>query len=62
MNSGCSRIIGNAGHGSAVSLPQNNQSSSIKNVTIARLIVGKRHCRVLTVGNINSDVTGFDLI
>ncbi|WP_332953760.1 hypothetical protein [Microcoleus sp. AR_TQ3_B6] len=27
----------------AVSLPQNNQSSWIKDVTIARLIVGKRH-------------------
>ena len=30
----------NRGHGSAVSLP--------------RLIVGKRHCRVLTLGNIGS--------
>jgi hypothetical protein len=27
--------------------------------TIARLIVGKRHCRVLTFGNMNSDATGF---
>ncbi|WP_333119237.1 hypothetical protein [Microcoleus sp. SVA1_B3] len=29
-------------------------------VTIARLIVGTRHCRVLIAGNINSDTTGFD--
>ncbi|MEG4347317.1 hypothetical protein QUB70_29145 [Microcoleus sp. A003_D6] len=43
MNSGCTRTIGNAGHGNAVSLPQNNQSSSIKNVTIARLIVVQGH-------------------
>jgi len=28
----------------------------------ARLIVGKRHCRVLIVGNINSDATGIDII
>ncbi len=27
----------------------------------ARLIVGKRHCRLLIVGNINSDATGFDI-
>jgi hypothetical protein len=32
-----------------VSLPQNNQ-----------LIVGTRHCRVLILGKINSDATGFD--
>ncbi|NJS10422.1 MAG: hypothetical protein HC789_08585 [Microcoleus sp. CSU_2_2] len=31
-------MIGKSGHGNGVSLP--------------RLIVGKRHCRVLTVGNI----------
>ncbi|MFM9267839.1 hypothetical protein [Tychonema sp. BBK16] len=30
-----------------MSLPENNQSDSIADVTIARLIVGKRHCRVL---------------
>jgi hypothetical protein len=30
-------------------------------VTIARLIVGTRHCRVLTVGNINSNATGFEI-
>ena len=35
------------GHGSAVSLP--------------RLIVGRRHCRVLISGYINSDATGFDM-
>lgn len=34
----------------------------VPDVTIARLIVGKRHCRVLTLGNINSDATGFDII
>ncbi len=39
------------GHGNAVSLPQNN-----------RLIVGTRQCRVLTLGNINFDATGFDII
>ncbi|WP_333024446.1 MULTISPECIES: hypothetical protein [unclassified Microcoleus] len=33
----------------------------MKYVTVARLIVGTRHCRVLTVGNINSDATGFDI-
>ena len=27
----------------------------------SRLIVGTRHCRVLIVGNINSDATGFDI-
>jgi hypothetical protein len=54
-------MIGNSGHGNAVSLPQNNQSSSMRDVTIARLIVGKRHSRVLTVGNINSDATGLDM-
>ncbi len=35
-------------HGSAVSLP--------------RLIVGTRQCRVLISGYINSDATGFDMI
>ncbi len=25
------------------------------------IIVGTRHCRVLTVGNINTDATGFDI-
>jgi len=43
------------GHGNGVFLPQNNQSSSMKDVTIPRLFVGKRHRRALTVGNINSD-------
>ncbi len=38
----------NGGHGSAVSLPR-------------LIIVGTRHCRVLIVGNINSDATGFDI-
>jgi hypothetical protein len=33
----------------------------MRDVTIARLIVGKRHSRVLTVGNINSDATGFGI-
>jgi len=28
----------------------------------ARLIVGKRHCRVLILGYINSDATGIDII
>ena len=32
-----------------------------RDVTTAQLIVGKRHCRVLTLGNINSGVTGFDM-
>ncbi|MEG4202383.1 hypothetical protein QUA20_00385 [Microcoleus sp. Pol7_A1] len=52
---------GNGGHGNAVSLPQNNPSNSIRDVTIARLIVGKRHCRILILGNINSHATGFDI-
>lgn len=47
--------------------PQNNPSTGdgspaimlAEDVTTARLIVGKRHCRVLTLGNINSDATGF---
>lgn len=43
-------IINNRGHGNAVSLP------------IAGLTVGKRHCRVLISGNINSDASGFDII
>ncbi len=30
-------------------------------VSLPRLIVGKRHCRVLALGNINSDATGFDI-
>jgi hypothetical protein len=38
----------NGGHGNAVSLP--------------RLIVGTRYCRVLTVGYINSDTNGFDIM
>jgi len=42
------------GHGNAVSLPQNNHEHDLRDVTIARLIVGIRHCRVLTVGNIKS--------
>ena len=36
--------INEEGHGTAVSLPQ--------------LIVGKRHCRVLIMGNVNVDATG----
>ncbi|MCC3414216.1 MAG: hypothetical protein JGK24_12585 [Microcoleus sp. PH2017_29_MFU_D_A] len=38
---------GRRGDGDAVSLPQNNPSNSMTSVIIARLIVGKRHCRVL---------------
>ena len=53
--------IGNGGNGIAVSLPPNNHEHSMRDVTIARLIFGKRHCRVLTVGNINFDATGFDI-
>ena len=30
--------------------PQNNHEHSMRYVTITRLIVGKRHCRVLNVG------------
>ncbi|MEG4962294.1 MULTISPECIES: hypothetical protein [unclassified Microcoleus] len=56
-----SEMIGNGGHGNAVSLLQNNHQHSIRDLTIARLIVGKRHCRVLIVGNVNSDATGFDI-
>jgi hypothetical protein len=44
------------GNGKAVSLPQNNPSH-FQDVTIARLTVGKRHCRVLisaTLTNCNS--------
>ena len=37
------------GDGSAVSLPRNNRLESMINVTIDRLIVGKRHCRLLPV-------------
>ena len=37
------RTQGNSGHGNAVSLPQNNQSSSMKDVTIDRFIFRKRH-------------------
>ncbi len=52
------RKHGNGGHGSAVSLPQNNHEHSMRDVTIARLIVGKRHCRVLILGNITSGCIG----
>ncbi len=30
-------------------------------VITTQLIVGKRHCRILTLGNINSGVTGLDM-
>ncbi|MEG4499634.1 hypothetical protein QUB05_02690 [Microcoleus sp. F10-C6] len=30
-------------------------------MSLPRLIVGTRHCRVLTLGNINSDATGVDI-
>ena len=30
-------------------------------MSLPRLIVGTRHCRVLILGNINSDATGFDI-
>jgi hypothetical protein len=30
-------------------------------VSLPPLIVGTRHCRVLTVSNINSDATGVDI-
>ena len=43
-----SNLVSKLGHGNAVSLPQNNH-------------VGTRHCRVLISGNVNSDVTGFDV-
>ncbi len=48
------------GDGNAVSLPQHHQSS-FSDITIARLIVGKRHCRLLISGNINSDATEIDM-
>jgi hypothetical protein len=35
--------------------------SQLNDVTIAQLIVRTRQCRVLTVGNINSDATGCDI-
>ncbi|NJK67059.1 MAG: hypothetical protein HC789_00655 [Microcoleus sp. CSU_2_2] len=44
--------LSNGGHGIAVSLPQNDRNRDRRDLTIARLIVGKRHCRVLTAGNI----------
>ncbi len=52
--------IGNGGDGSAVSLPQNNPDRSMRYVTIAILIVGTRHCRLLILTN-NSDAAGFDI-
>ena len=56
------RQYGKGGHRTpAVSLSQNNQSSSMRDVTIARLLVGKRHCRVLIVSNSSSDITGFEI-
>ena len=33
--------------------------TEMRDVTIARLIVGKRHCRVLILGKINSFVLTF---
>ncbi|MEG3899285.1 MULTISPECIES: hypothetical protein [unclassified Microcoleus] len=41
----------NGGHGNAVSLPQNNHEYDLRDVTITRLIVGKRYCRVLAKMN-----------
>ncbi len=40
-------ICHSGGHGNAVSLPQNHQFSCTRYVTIAQLLVGKRHCRLL---------------
>lgn len=47
INSDCTRIIGNGVQGNAVSLP--------------RLIVWTRQCRLLISANINSDTTGFGI-
>ncbi|NJK69340.1 MAG: hypothetical protein HC789_13700 [Microcoleus sp. CSU_2_2] len=51
------KIIGspwmsNSGHGNAVSLPQNHHQHSMSDFAIAQLIVGTRHCRLLTVSNL----------
>jgi hypothetical protein len=50
------------GHGSAVSLPKRNHERRRHcRFLRARLIVGKRHCRLLISGNINSDATEIDM-
>ncbi|MEG4939225.1 hypothetical protein [Microcoleus sp. F4-D5] len=41
---------GDGGNRNAISLPQNNHSPQFKNLTIPRLIVGKRHGRFLISG------------
>ncbi len=41
-------VLSYAGHGNAVSLPENNHEHDLRDITIARLIVGTRQCRVLT--------------
>ena len=57
------RKHGNGGHGTAVSLPQNNHDRSMRDVNIARLIVGKRHCRVLiSLQGLNSSLQTLDHI
>src|SRR4028119_1803436 len=43
-----SNCVGYAGHGNAVSLPENNHEHDLRDITIARLIVGTRQCRVIT--------------
>ena len=48
INSGCTPYDRNGGHGSAVSLPQNNHKPWMNDVTIARLIVGTRQCSLVS--------------
>ncbi len=54
-------MIGNGGNGIAVSLRSNNHKNLMRDVTITRLIVGKRYCHVRIGGNINSGAIGFDV-
>ena len=64
---GCNQAkmkTGNApGVGVVDSMNSENELQRIAAVPFpyAGLIVGTRQCRVLTVGNINSDATGFDV-
>jgi hypothetical protein len=50
------------GDGNAVSLPQNNLVGGDGNAVSLpqNNFVGKRQCRLLILGNINPDATGFD--
>jgi hypothetical protein len=48
------RKHGNVGQGNAVSLAQNNQSSSMRDVTIARLIVGTGHCLLVSTSSLKA--------